>query len=164
MIYKNLSLIVAVDKHMFIGYEGQLPWGYIKEDMEHFRKTTMGYPVLFGRKTYEGLPNKLDGREVYVLTSQRSFKAEGCKIIHHPDDFLEIAKKQKVFVAGGASVYRDFFFYASELIVTHLNFSGRADRMFPIISTLVWEVKDGWKLSEDKDIGEVKVYRRFGVE
>ena len=65
-------MIAAVGRNLEIGVNGKLIW-HIPEDMKFFRETTMGHPVLMGRKTFESLPAALPGRENIVLTRDVSF-------------------------------------------------------------------------------------------
>jgi dihydrofolate reductase len=63
-----ITLIVAADKNWLIGKNNKLPWKS-KEDLQHFKRTTMGCPIVMGRRTFESLPNLLPGREHFVVTS-----------------------------------------------------------------------------------------------
>jgi len=66
----NIVAIVAYSTNRIIGNNGKIPWS-IKEDFKHFRQTTLGYPVIMGRKTFESIGRSLDGRTNIVLTRNK---------------------------------------------------------------------------------------------
>ena len=88
----KLALIAAVARNGAIGNAGGLLW-HLPEDLAHFRRTTMGCPVVMGRKTWESLPDRfrpLPGRLNIVVTRQRGWRAEGASVAHDLDvgDFI----------------------------------------------------------------------------
>ena len=104
-----IKLIVAMDPNQLIGKNNQLPWN-IKEDLAHFKQTTIGHAVVMGRKTYESIGKALPNRVNYVLTRDPDFKAKESSVII-VKDYLELIKKYKnsqdiLFVIGGEQVYQ----------------------------------------------------------
>jgi dihydrofolate reductase len=134
---------VGVGNHV-IGANNDLPWGKIPRDREHFRDITTGHPVVMGRKTWDSLPEAhrpLHGRENIVLTRNAfSVKANKGQVIifENIDGILEIAKNKKVFVIGGAEIYRLFMPYAKTLILTFVHHEFKGDAHFPEISLDHW--------------------------
>ena len=81
----ELHLIVAHARNGAIGKEGKLPW-YLPEDLKHFKRTTLGKPVIMGRKTWETLGKPLPGRKNIVVTRKPDYVAEGAVVVHSIDD------------------------------------------------------------------------------
>lgn len=109
----KISMIVAADENNLIGKDGGLPW-HLPEDLRHFRQKTAGAPVIMGRKTFESLPRALVGREVIVLQSYEPTVAYGGipEAIWSAEEYTDAnplrGTEPEAFVAGGASVYRQF--------------------------------------------------------
>lgn len=105
-----ISIIVAVSKNGAIGKDNKLLFN-IKEDLEFFKKTTIGKPIIMGRKTFESLPCILKEREHIVLTKDDSFRIEDnrVKIVNSVEDALKIVSSyDEAFVIGGGTVYSQF--------------------------------------------------------
>lgn len=101
-----LHLIVACARNGVIGKEGKLPW-HLPEDLKHFKETTLGKPVIMGRKTWESLPRALPGRLNIVITRQSGYVAEGATVVASIDEALEAVKAyEDAFIIGGAEIYR----------------------------------------------------------
>ena len=127
----RLHLIYARAANGVIGKDNALPW-HLPEDMAHFKRTTLGCPVIMGRKTWDSLPPKfrpLPGRLNIVVTRDTSFAAEGAAVAHS----LEAARRccpagSTAWVIGGAQIYAQALPLASELVVTEIarDFDGDA--------------------------------------
>lgn len=116
-----ISMIWCEDKCHGIGIDNSLPWN-IKEEMNHFRKTTMNQIVVCGDKTFMSWGGKpLPHRENVVLTLDENFKAEGVKIYHNIDEVVKDYKDKHIFIIGGKSIYLSFLPYANELIISTLH-------------------------------------------
>ena len=74
-----LVLIAAVASNGVIGRDNALPWR-LKADLAHFKRTTLGYPVVMGRKTWESLGRPLPGRTNVVVSRNPAFRAEGAQV------------------------------------------------------------------------------------
>jgi dihydrofolate reductase len=135
----KLSLIAAMANNRVIGIENRLPW-HLPADLQHFKKITMGKPILMGRKTYESIGRPLPGRENIVLTRDESFKPEGCTIYHSIEDALEATKSyEEVMVIGGDSFYQQLISEADRLYLTFIDQDIEGDAFFPEYS------ENGWK-------------------
>jgi dihydrofolate reductase len=112
-----------------IGYEGRIPW-HISEDLRFFKRTTLGHIVVMGRKTYESIGKPLPGRENIVL-SRRTFDAPGVRHITSTDEIPTPLDGRKVFVIGGAEIYKTLLPACSELLLTVVKLTPEADTFFP---------------------------------
>src|SRR3982750_4529721 len=114
-----ISFVVAIGQNNVIGKNNQLPW-HIPADLKFFKKVTMGHPIIMGRKTYESIGKPLPGRENIIVTRNKEYKQEGCKVIHTVEDLLNLSKEkgEEVFVIGGAELFNVTFPYADRLYIT----------------------------------------------
>jgi dihydrofolate reductase len=130
----TLSLIAAVARHGAIGLNNELLWSE-PEDLKHFRRVTMGCPVIMGRKTWDSLPTRfrpLPGRRNVVLTRDAHWQAAGAEAAASLDAALErLDGAPKVFVIGGAEVYAQAIAFAAELVLTEIDAEFDADAFFP---------------------------------
>jgi len=129
----EIHLIWAQDFNGGIGKNGQLPW-HIPEDLKNFKKITLDSTIIMGRKTWDSLPFKpLPKRRNIVLSSSDISNIE---VYHNVEKCIEILKKEsisKIFIIGGASIYKAFFNYATHLHITLINISSNdLDTFFPI--------------------------------
>ena len=123
-----LKIIVAINELGVIGKDNQMPW-HCKADLQHFKRTTLDQKIVMGRKTVEGLPKKLDRRELYIV----SHTLKGPHIIN---DFPEFLKQEAVsdtvyYIAGGAEIYRQALPYAQELLISKIPNHKEGDTHFP---------------------------------
>jgi dihydrofolate reductase len=129
-----LSLIAAVARHGAIGRAGGLLW-HEPEDQKHFRRVTMGCPVIMGRKTWDSLPARfrpLPGRRNVVLTRDASWHADGADAVASLDAALDLlAGTPRAFVIGGAEVYALALPRADQLVLTEIDAEFDADTFFP---------------------------------
>ncbi len=106
----TVSAIVAVSSNHAIGRDNDLPW-YLPEDLKFFKRTTMGKPVLMGRKTFESLGRPLPGRVNIVLSTQRDLSLpEGVILCHTLEEGMERLKTEgndEVFVIGGGKIFAE---------------------------------------------------------
>ena len=137
-----ISLIAAVDSKNGIGLNGIMPWGHIKEDMEFFKKTTVGFPVIMGRVTFESLKNKtLPNRENIVISSKINYEyLNKYNNLYYESSFentlskLLLKKYKQIFIIGGESIYKKAIDYADIIFLTHIDKDYNCDRFFPKIN------------------------------
>ena len=129
----EIHLIWAQDFKGGIGKNGQLPW-HISEDLKNFKKITLNYPVIMGRKTWDSLPIKpLPNRRNIILSSQPINNIETYNNIENAMKKLVDNSIEKIFVIGGSSVYQQFFDYATHLHITLINLQSKnLDTFFPV--------------------------------
>jgi dihydrofolate reductase len=129
-----LSLIVARGRNGVIGSAGALPWR-LGSDMARFKATTMGKPVLMGRKTWESFPRRpLPGRANIVLSRDASFRADGGWTFSALPAALAAARAMghgEVCVIGGAEIYRATLAHADRLYLTEVDAAPEGDAVFP---------------------------------
>ncbi len=129
-----LTLIAAVTPSGGIGKANALLW-HDPLDQAHFRETTMGCPVIMGRRTWDSLPPRfrpLPGRRNIVVTRDAGWKADGALAAHSLQDALAAASgADEVFVIGGAEIYALALPLADELVLTELGADFEADAFFP---------------------------------
>lgn len=123
-----LTLIVAINQNGTIGLNGTMPW-HNREDLQHFKTTTMGKTVVMGRKTIAGLPGSLPGRKVLMVSNTE----KGPDVIADYEAFLrEHANSNKdIFIAGGGQVYAQAIPYARKVLVSIINDTTQGDTHFP---------------------------------
>lgn len=126
-----IILVVARDIFGTIGKDNKLPW-HCKEDLQRFKRITMGNTIVMGRKTFESLPKMLPGRKHVVLTRNEDFSHEGVEVFHSIDDLLVTYEgKEDLYIIGGAEIYRQFIdkFDVIEMTVIKGDYDG--DAHFP---------------------------------
>ena len=134
MATPRIALIAAVARNGIIGRDGTMPW-HLPEDFAHFRKTTMGCPVIMGRRTWDSLPPRfrpLPGRRNIVVTRQPDWQAEGAVRCGSLAEAISAAKPaDKLFVIGGAQLYAQALLVADEMVLTELDHDFEGDTRFP---------------------------------
>ena len=137
-----IARIVAVAKDNVIGADNDIPW-YCPADLQHFKRTTMGAPVVMGRKTYESLKiQPLPGRRNIIISRNPDYQAAGCDIFSSIEAAIEqLAAVDKVFIIGGAELYKQMLPKAQELYVTQVDVAVTGDRYFPEISAQEWQLQ-----------------------
>lgn len=154
-------IIVAVSKNNVIGKDGIMPW-HSKEDLKHFKETTMSFTLIMGRKTFYSMGGKpLKGRLNIILTRDKSFqKPEGeVEVFSDINDaykFCEDKNYEKVFVIGGGEIYKQEINNVDELQISVMKVEVEGDTFFPQIDNDIWEVTEETEYSEFT----LKIYRK----
>ena len=135
----SLALIVAYARNRVIGRDGGLPWHY-PEDLQHFKRVTMGHPILMGRKTYESIGRALPGRRNLVITRQAAFEAPGCEVFASIDRAIASARRTDPlpFVIGGSAIYAATLPWCTHLYVTEVQQEIEGDTWFPAVDDSAW--------------------------
>ncbi|MEY3611905.1 MAG: Dihydrofolate reductase [Pseudomonadota bacterium] len=137
----KLHLIYARARNGTIGKDGQMPW-HLPEDLAHFKRVTLGQPVIMGRKTWDSLPARfrpLPGRVNIVITRQRDWQAEGAVCAHSIEEALRLCGDvPDAWVMGGAEIYRQAEPLASTAIVTEIDADFEGDAFAPTLSA-AWQ-------------------------
>ncbi|MGM0591709.1 MAG: dihydrofolate reductase [Halobacteriota archaeon] len=133
----DLAIIAAVAANGVIGADGGMPWHY-PEDLEHFKRTTIGHPVIMGRRTYESIAGQLGGplpnRTNIVLSTTEPNVPDDVVVASSVDEALtaaEDAGNDVAFVVGGAAVYEQFLPLADRLVLTEIGAPYEGDTCFP---------------------------------
>ena len=126
-----VSLIAVVDRRRGIGKDNRL-LVHLPEDLRHFKRTTLGCPVVMGRRTWDSIGTPLPGRRNIVLTRDPAWHAAGAEPAASLADALAlVGDAPKVFVIGGAEVYAQAIAHADELVLTEIDAALDADAFFP---------------------------------
>ncbi len=130
----TLSLIAAVARNGAIGNDNALLW-HEPEDQKHFRRVTLGCPVIMGRRTWDSLPARfrpLPGRRNVVITRDAAWRADGAEAVVSIDAALALlAGVEKAFVIGGAEIYALALPRADELVLTEIDADLEGETFFP---------------------------------
>ncbi|HEY5790823.1 MAG TPA: dihydrofolate reductase, partial [Gammaproteobacteria bacterium] len=127
----QLALIAALDRNRLIGRDNALPW-HLPADLQHFKRLTLGKPVLMGRRTWESLGRPLPGRHNIVLSRDPAFRAEGATVVGSLDAALEAAgDAAEAMVIGGAAFYATMLPRARRLYLTEVDGEFDGDAWFP---------------------------------
>jgi dihydrofolate reductase len=127
----TLSLIAAVARNGAIGKDNALLWR-LPEDLKFFKRTTLGCPVIMGRKTWDSIGRPLPGRRNIVITRNPDWQREGAEVFHDLDSALAATMNaEKVFVIGGGELYSQALPKANELILTEVDADFTGDTFFP---------------------------------
>jgi len=133
-----ITLVVAAARNGVIGRDGDLPWR-LPDDLKQFKATTMGRPIVMGRKTFEAIGRPLPGRQNIVITRSETFEAPGCDVVHSPEAALEIAPEGEIMIIGGGAIYRAFFAQADRIVLTEVDAKVEGDTTFPSLDMSIWE-------------------------
>jgi dihydrofolate reductase len=126
-----ISLIAAVARNGAIG-KGNALLCHISEDLKFFKRTTLGAPVLMGRKTWDSIGRPLPGRRNIVITRQPGWQADGAERAGSLAEAIALAGDvPKAFVIGGGEIYREALPLVDELVLTELDADFDADAFFP---------------------------------
>src|SRR4051794_30529828 len=116
----RIYLIAALAANGVIGVDGKLPW-HLPEDLKHFKKLTLGHPIIMGRRTWESLGKALPGRENIVVTRTPGYAAPGAAIATSLDAALALCVGEPVvFVIGGHQLFVDSLPLAAGLALTEI--------------------------------------------
>ena len=140
----RLALIVAVAENGVIGKNNALPWR-LPEDLRHFKRVTLGKPVIMGRKTFESIGKPLPGRTNIVITRNAAYQAAGVSVVLSLAAALALAQAvaaqdgaEEVMVIGGAEIYRAALPQADQLYLTEVQASVAGDAVLPDMNWDQW--------------------------
>jgi len=148
--------IAAMSLNRVIGRGSEIPW-HLPEDFKWFKEQTLGQVVVMGRRTFESIGRPLPGREVVVL-SRSGFAHEGVRVIGGLEELDLAGESRRVFIAGGAEIYRMALPRCAELWLTLVEREVEGDVFFP-------EFEEGFREAEVLREGEgFKVLRFVNLE
>jgi len=135
----SVSLIVAVTTNHVIGNENRLPWR-LPADLQHFKRLTVGKPIVMGRLTWESLPGLLPQRKHIVVTRNKSYQAEGAVVVHSLEAALdEAGAVDEIMVVGGGCLYAEALPLADRIYLTRIHTQFDGDTFFPALSD-EWQI------------------------
>ncbi len=134
----RLKLIVAYAKNRTIGRDNTLPWK-LPGDLAHFKRTTLGCPIIMGRKTWDSLGRPLPGRKNIVITRDVSRAIAGVDFVTSLSKALElVSDTEQVFVIGGAQIYQQALPLADSIIATEVQADIEGDAFFAPLDPTLW--------------------------
>lgn len=162
----SISIIVAIAENYAIGKDNELLW-HISDDLQHFKKITLGHKMIMGKNTYLSLPVRpLPKRTSIVITDDPDDHFEGCIMAHSIEDAMDACSEdEECFIIGGGSIYNQFMPLADKLYITRVRRSYEADTFFPEISEAEWELIEEEDHVDEENNGlefSFQVYKRKG--
>jgi len=163
----TLTILVARARNGVIGRNNQLPW-HLPEDLAFFKRTTMGAPIIMGRKTHESIGRPLPGRRNIVVTRDATRRFEGCETATGMHEALALAAAggaPEAFLIGGTELYKAGIALADKLIVTEIAAEFEGDATFPAPDPAQWQIvsRDTHRKEGDDGFDYARViYRRIG--
>lgn len=143
----KVSMIAAMANNRVIGKDNDMPW-HLPADLAHFKRTTMGKPVVMGRKTFESIGRPLPGRANIVISRNADYEAEGIVLVETCEQAIAAAQQaspeaEEVMIMGGGTIYQHFLPIAQRLYLTEIDLSVDGDTFFPDYqSAAEWQVVD----------------------
>ena len=127
----KISMIAAMTVNRVIGKDNKMPW-HLPEDLKHFKASTMGKPIVMGRKTFESIGRPLPGRHNIVITRQSDFTADGITVVASFEEAQKAAGEvEELAVIGGGQLYKQVLPLADKLYLTLINIDVEGDTYFP---------------------------------
>ena len=137
-IVPKLSLIAALADNRVIGIDNRMPW-HLPVDLQHFKRITMGKPMIMGRKTWESLPGLLPGRPHLVVTRDPDYVAQGALVVHSLQQALDVYPDvDELMLVGGANLYAQALPLAARLYLTYVHIAPEGDAFFPEFDAAQW--------------------------
>ncbi|KQQ86334.1 dihydrofolate reductase [Massilia sp. Leaf139] len=133
----RLTLVVAIDAQRGIGIDNKLPW-HLPEDLAHFKRVTLGQPIVMGRKTFDSIGRPLPGRRNIVVTRNPEWRHEGVDAVASLDAAIALIKNEAASIIGGAQIFASAISIADRMIVTEIAHRFDCDTFFPPIDPAVW--------------------------
>jgi dihydrofolate reductase len=153
----QLALIAALARNRVIGRDDRLPW-HLPADLRFFKQTTMGKPLVMGRRTWESIGRPLPGRRMIVLSRDPDYRAAGCTVAHALGEALEmVSVVPEVMVIGGASLYEQTLPLAERLYLTQVEADVAGDAWFPSWNPREWQLV--WEETHPADVDHAWPYR-----
>ena len=126
-----ISLIVALDKNRVIGLNNAMPW-HLPGELQYFKETTMGKPIIMGRKTFESIGRPLPGRRNIVITRNPQYDAEGIELAYSLDEAIKLAGDvEEIMIIGGQQIFTESLPLADRLYITEIDYAFEGDTYFP---------------------------------
>lgn len=136
-----ISLIAAIDKEGAIGYKNQLLC-HLPADLQHFKKLTIGKPVIMGRLTFESIGKPLPNRTNIVLSGSSAI-IDGVRICNSLEEAVKQVKESpEVMIIGGGQIYAKAIPLANQMYITKINHTFNADSYFPVIDNTQWKMAE----------------------
>jgi dihydrofolate reductase len=133
----HITLVVAIDAQRGIGVDNKLPW-HLPEDLAHFKRVTLGHPIIMGRKTFDSIGRPLPKRRNIVVTRNAAWAHEGVETALSLHDAITLVGDEPASIIGGAQIFGESMALASRMIVTEIDHTFPCDTFFPPIDPGLW--------------------------
>ena len=140
----RVVIVVAVAENGVIGRDNDMPWR-LPSDLRHFRRLTLGRPIVMGRRTFESIGRPLDGRTNIVVTRDPAFRADGVVDAHSLGAALDAARAvarrdgvDAVMVTGGGQIYAEALPLADRVELTEVRLAPDGGTRFPPLDPADW--------------------------
>ncbi len=134
-----VKIVVAYSDNRAIGRDNTLPWR-LPGDLAHFKRTTLGHPIIMGRHTWESLGRPLPGRRNIVISRQADYTAIGATVLGSLAQALSVCQDEpSVCIIGGAQIYAQALQYAHEIVATEVHAHVDGDAFFPVPEPQQWQ-------------------------
>ena len=141
-----LSLIAALGENRVIGVDNSMPW-HLPGDFKYFKATTLGKPIIMGRKTWDSLGRPLPGRLNLVVSRQTDLALEGAEVfpsleaaVERADAWAREHGADELMLIGGAQLYAQGLAQADRLYLTRVALSPEGDAWFPAFDENQWKL------------------------
>ncbi|MGL5375793.1 MAG: type 3 dihydrofolate reductase [Aeromonas veronii] len=137
----KISMIAAMAHDRVIGKDNQMPW-HLPADLAHFKRVTLGKPVLMGRKTFESIGRPLPGRRNLVISRNPDYQAEGIEVVGSVEAALALlagSSVEELMVIGGGHLYAEMLPSADCLYLTRIDLAVEGDTRFPAFDDGQWQ-------------------------
>ncbi len=135
----SLTLIVAYSTNRVIGRDNTLPWK-LPGDLAHFKRSTLGHPIIMGRKTWDSLGRPLPGRSNIVISRNPDFTATGATVVPGLQAAIDACGEgDEAFVIGGAQIYAQALPLAQRVLATEVHADVDGDAFFPLLPSFQWK-------------------------
>ena len=161
---KKITIIAAIARNRAIGFHGDMPW-HLPGELKHFKETTMGKPIVMGRKTWESIGRALPGRQNIVVTRNGSFRARGCDVAGSLDEAVRMASGEEVMIIGGGELYEQALAVSDRMIITLVDCEPEADTWFPEWQSNSWrQVSRRSELADGRNPYSYQVLERLQMK
>jgi len=164
-----VAIIAAVATNGVIGSGNYIPW-HLPSDFAHFKRMTLGKPLIMGRKTFESIGRPLPGRTNIVVSRQEGYQPNGVLVISsleaaldHAQSIAEADRANEVMIGGGAEIYAQAMPIANRLYITHVGAEPQGDAYFPAIDPAKWKDSQAIQVPrspKDDAPFSIRIYRR----
>lgn len=149
----RISFIVAKAENNIIGINNKLPW-HLKDDLQNFKKLTMGHHMIMGRKTFESIGKALPGRMSLVISSEPRAVTE--QVVWFPSIFRAIkyaerAGETELFIIGGEKIFKAALSLADRIYLTEVKGDVKGDTYFPQLSLKNWKLQGEQTFAKNSD-------------
>jgi dihydrofolate reductase len=154
-----VTIIAAMARNRVIGRKNKMPWD-LPSDLQRFKETTMGRPVIMGRKTFESIGHPLPGRRNIVISAQQGFAPTGCIVASDLRSAIALCEgADEVFICGGEAVFREAMVIADRIHLTVIDGAFDGDAFFPEVPA-DFRVVERRAFVDDRLLYEVVLYQR----